>query len=226
MAAMDASNVASITTARRWATQILGPVSLRIARTGGSRRSDHGLTVRPLTDADVGTVVEGAREFFAPFDLAPVVTHDLLVDLLAPTVLGEPIRQYRVVVDADGTVVAGAGVGERYKLMVDRIERIPLPLAILGRLTGMLPADRVIRSVELFLAWQRPGRVDAARLLWDAIRAEWSPSATNVGAGVDPRSPLVEAFAVGRLPGPRVELMAAVRSPTPIADDRLIYLWR
>jgi hypothetical protein len=110
--------------------------------------------------------------------------------------------------------------------MVDHVDRVPLPLALIGRLTGMLPADRRFRSVELFLAWHRPGQVAAARALWDAIRAEWRGRATGVGAVVDPRGSLVEPFHVGRLPGPRVETMVAVRSPVPIAEDRLVYLWR
>jgi predicted N-acetyltransferase YhbS len=226
MATMDSTNAASIATARRWATQVVGPLTLRIAKTGGTRPSHPGTRVRPLAHDDVDAVIAGAREFLAAYDLAPVLSADGITALLAPTSLGEPIRQYRVAVDADGTIVAGAGVGERYKVMVDHIDNIPAPMALLGRLTGMLPADRILRSLELFLAWHRPGRVDAARLLWDTIRAEWRDRATGVVGIVDPRSTLLDAFRVGRLPGPRVELMVAVRGPVPIADDRLIYLWR
>ena len=36
----------------------------------------------------------------------------------------------------------------------------------------------------------------------------------------------MEAFQVGRMPGPKVELVVPVRSPVPIAAERLIYLWR
>ena len=42
----------------------------------------------------------------------------------------------------------------------------------------------------------------------------------------DPRSTLIEAFQVGRMPGPRVELVVPVRSPVPITPERLVYLWR
>ena len=126
----------------------------------------------------------------------------------------------------DGSIVAGAGVGERFKLMTDHIDHIPLPLAVLGRVAGMIPPDRTIRSVELFLAWHAPGRVDAARQLWDAIRYEWRDRVTSVVGLADPRSTLIEAFQVGRMPGPKVELVVPVRSPVPIAPDRLIYLWR
>jgi hypothetical protein len=192
----------------------------------GSARAHDGVRVRPLEGADLPAVVDGARAYFADHDLAPVITPELLREMLATTSLGEPIRQYRVAVGSDGTILAGSGVGERYKVMVDRIDRIPAPMALLGRLTGILPADRTLRSIELFLTWHRPGRADAATALWDAIRFEWRDRATGVGALVDPRSSLLEALSIGRLPGPRIALSVAVRSPTPIADDRLIYLWR
>jgi predicted N-acetyltransferase YhbS len=226
MTVMDSTNEGSLATARRWATQILGPITVRITRMGGAARSDIGIRVRPLQDADVAAVVDGARTFYVGYDLAPVITPDLLDELLASTALGEPIREYRVAVADDGSILGGAGVGERYKVMVDHIDRIPAPLALLGRLTGVLPADRILRSVELFLVWHRPGRADAARVLWDAIRAEWRDRATGVGALVDPRGTLHDAMPVGRMPGPDIRLTVAVRSPMPIAEDRLIYLWR
>ena len=226
MTVMDSTNEGSLATARQWATQILGPINVRIARMGGAMRAHEGIQVRPLEEADVPAVISGARSFFADFDLVPVVTPDLLRAMLATTSLGEPIRQYRVAVGPDGTILAGAGIGERYKVMVDRIDRIPLPLAVLGRLTGILPADRTLRTIELFLTWHLPARADAAHVLWDTIRAEWRGRATGVGALVDPRSSLMEAFPVGRLPGPRIELSVAVRTPTPIAEERMLSLWR
>jgi predicted N-acetyltransferase YhbS len=226
MTVMDSTNTASLATARQWSTQILGPMTVRIARMAGNSRAQSDIRIRPLEDADLPAVVDGARAFFADYDLVPIITPGLLRDMLAATPLGDPIRQYRVAVGPDGTILAGTGVGERYKVMVDRIDRIPLPLAVLGRLTGILPADRTLRSVELFLTWHRPGRADAATALWDAIRFEWRDRATGVGALVDLRSPLPEALPIGRLPGPRIALSVAVRSPTPIAEDRMLYLWR
>ena len=58
--------------------------------------------------------------------------------------------------------MAGAEVGERYRLMVDRIERLPWPIGVVGRLTGMLPADRVLRTIELSGLWHVPHQAAAA----------------------------------------------------------------
>jgi len=182
--------------------------------------------VRPIREEDAEQVVAGITSFHAGHDLVPSVSPSSLAASLATTSLGEPIRQYRVATAPDGSIVAGAGVGERFKLMTDHIDRIPAPLAVLGRVAGMIPADRTIRSVELFLAWHAPGRVDAARRVWDAIRHEWRDQVTSVVGLADPRSTLIEAFQVSRLPGPRVDLVVAVRSPVPIGSERLIYLWR
>jgi predicted N-acetyltransferase YhbS len=225
-AAIDSSNAASIATARHWASQLVGPVSLRIARPSATPPPQRGLVVRPLGDDDAGQVVAGITSFYADHDLVPVSSVSSLAASLASTSLGEPIRQYRVAVAPDGSIVAGAGVGERFKLMTDHIDRIPLPLAVVGRIAGLIPPDRTIRSIELFLAWHAPGRVDAARQLWDAIRYEWRDRVTSVVGLADPRSTLMEAFHVGRGPGPRVELVVPVRSPVPIAPERLVYLWR
>ncbi len=225
-AAIESSNAASIATARHWARQIVGPVRLRIARPSATPPPERGLSVRPLRDDDAEQVVAGISSFYAAHDLVPVTSASSLAASLASTSLGEPIREYRVAVAPDGSIVAGAGIGERFKLMTDQIGRIPLPLAVVGRMAGMIPPDRTIRSVELFLAWHAPGRVDAARQLWDAIRYEWRDRVSSVVGLADPRSTLVEAFAVGRMPGPRVELVVPVRSPVPIDAERLVYLWR
>jgi len=223
---VESSNRASLATAARWSTQVLGPARVVIARTSSRARPTRGTEIRPLVDADIPAIVDALHTFYADYDMVPRQTPEGFAAALAPTRFGEPIRQYRVVAARDGTLLAGAGVTERYKLMVDHIDSMPAPLALLGRVTGLLPADRMIRSIELNLAWHAPGRVDALRDLWDAIRFEWRDRATNVAAIADPRGSLVEAFHVGRTFAPRIELMAPVHSPVPLDPARRLYLWR
>jgi len=225
-AGVEGSNVASLATASRWSTQVLGPVRIVIARATSKAPSSRGLEIRPLVEADIGSVVEALETFYSGYDFVPRHTPAGFAGALAPTRLGGPIRQYRVAVGSDGTLVAGASVTERFKLMTDHIDSMPWPLALVGRLSGIVPPDRIIRSIEVGLAWHAPGRVDALRGLWDAIRYEWRDRATNVVGLADPRGTLLEAFHVGRTLVPRVELMAPVRSPVRLDERRLLYMWR
>lgn len=225
-AGIEASNTASLATARRWSTQVLGPVRIVIARTSSKRPPGRGVEVRPLADGDIDPVVDGLNQFYASYDMVPRQSPQGFAAALAATGLGEPIRAYRVAVAGDGTLIAGAGITERFKLMTDHIDAMPLPIAILGRVTGFLPADRIIRSIEVGLAWHAPGRVDAARAVWDAIRFEWHDRANTVVALADPRGSLVASFHVGRSFVPTVELMAPVQSPVRLDEDRLLYMWR
>jgi GNAT superfamily N-acetyltransferase len=225
-AGVESSNSASLATARRWSTQILGPVRIVIGRASSQPPPKRGLAIRPVADGDLEAVVDALNTFYASYDMVPRQTPARFAAALAPTRLGEPIRQYRVAAGADGTLLAGAGITERFKVMTDHIDSMPRPLALVGRVTGLLPPDRIIRSIELNLAWHAPGRVDAARALWDAIRFEWRDRTTNVIALADPRGSLIEAFHVGRSFMPRVELMAPVQSPVRLDEDQLLYMWR
>jgi GNAT superfamily N-acetyltransferase len=223
---IEASNAASLATARSWSTQILGPVRVAIASTRAKPHPPGGVSIRPLEDRDVEAVVEGVNAFHEPFDLYPPQTAESLASQLATTPLGEPIRQYRVAVGAGGTVLAGALVTERFKLMADHVQQVPKPLELVNKVARLFPQDGVIRQVELALAWHAPNRSDAARALWEAIRYEWRDRATHVAAVTDPRGSLIEAFHVGFSLVPKIQLMIPVRSPVPLEPDRLVYYWR
>ena len=186
--------------------------------------ADARVVFRPAED-EVGTVLDAIGTFYVDHDLVPRLTPEGFAAAFGPTRSGETIRHYRVAVGDDGTLLAGVAVTERFKLMVDHIDRMPLPLAVIGRVTGILPADRVISSIELSLGWHAAGRIDALRRLWDAIRVEWHGRATNVVAEVDPRGSLVEAFHVGRTMIPQPDLIP-VHSPVPLDGSRPVYVWR
>lgn len=222
---VEASNSASLATARRWSTQLLGPVRVVIARVATKLPRHRDVRVRPPDAGDVEAVVAGVNAFYASYQLFPRQTKETLAAYLAPTAIGV-IRQYRVVADDDGAILAGAAVTERFKVMEDHIDRVPRPLELLGRILPVFPPDRIIRTLELSLVWHAPGRLDAGRFLWDAIRFEWRDRVTHVAGQADPRGSLMDVLNVGRTIIPRVQIMVPFRGPVPVAEDRPIYLWR
>jgi hypothetical protein len=204
---------------------VLGPVRIVIARALRNRPRGRGLEVRPLADDDVDAVVVGINAFFGDYQLFPRQTPATLRAYLAPTRIGV-IRQYRVAVDREGGIVAGAAVTERFKIMEDHIERVPVPLALLSRIVPVVPPDRVLRTVELSLVWHAPGRLDAGRFLWDSIRHEWRDRATHFAGQADPRGTLMDVMHVGPTLVPRVNIMVPVQSGAPLDEDRPVYVWR
>ena len=225
-AGVDATNAASLATARHWATQVLGPVRVVIARMSGSAAPPRGVRVRPLEDRDVEAVVDGVNAFHAAYNLYPPQTPERVLASLAPTALGAPLRCYRVAETSSGRVVAGASVGQRFELMTERIEHAPRPLVLLSKVLPLLPPDGVIRTIELSLTWYAPGHEAAAQALWSAIRYEWSDRATNVAVQADERTPIANVFRAGRAFAPRVRIMVPVQSRVPIDESRPVYLWR
>ena len=223
---LETSNAASLATARGWSTNVLGPVRVVIARTGSGSRMPRGIVYRPLEERDMQAVLEALNAFYAGYHLYPRLTRDRLAGLLAPTSLGETIRQYRVAVAADGTLLAGAMVSERFKLMEDHLENVPRRLELLSRVVPLFPPDRIVRSIEVNLAWHAPGRVGDGRRLWDAIRDEWRDRASNAVAQADPRGSLVDMFHIGRTMIPQVEIVIPVHSPIPLDESRPVYVWR
>lgn len=222
---VEATNVGSLATAAKWASQTLGPLKILIAGTTGRPPSFGDLLVRPLEDADLDAVVDGSNAFYADSNLYTRLTPGRLRAFLAPLDPGGDVRVYRVAITPSGSIVAGAVVVQRYQLMTDHIERIPRTLAVANKVVRMIPADGVIRSAEVALPWFAPGQLKAGRLLWEAIRHEWH-SATNVGSVVDPRSPAAEMCRVGFSFAPRLRLMIPVDSPVPLAESTPLSVWR
>jgi predicted N-acetyltransferase YhbS len=220
---VEAGNSASLATAGRWATQVLRPLRVLIARVASKPPRRRTVGIRPLQSEDTESVVDGVNAYYRDHELYPPQSALGLTSFLAPTSLGEPIRHYRVAVAGDGTIVAGAAVTERFKLMTDHVDSIPLPLDLLTRIVPLFPRDHVIRSIELNLAWHAPGQVAAGRQLWDAIRHEWRDRASHVSATVDPRGSLMEMLHVGPTLAPTIRVKVPVQSPVRIDEERLVY---
>ena len=226
VAGVEQTNAASLATAGKWASQVLGPLRIVVGRTTRRRPNLGSLQVREIEDGDLEAVVAGTNAFHADANLFPRLTPERLRVLLEPMDPGGRFRRYHVAVAKDGSIVAGAFVTERFKLLTDRIERLPKTLALVAKVIPVLPPDGVIRTAEVSLAWHAPGRLEAGRRLWEAIRHELHGNATHVGVVVDPKSAMAAMCRVGPSLGPRLRLMVPVRSPVPLSKSRPVCLWR
>ena len=212
MAGVEGTNAASLATAQSWASQIMGPLRIVIGPTQRGRARLGAVRVREIEEGDVDEVVAGS---------------DLLRPGLAAVLTGALMLTYRVVVSPGGSIMAGALVVQRFELMVDQIERLPRPLAILSKVLPLVPPDGVIRTAEVLLPWHAPGQLVAGQRLWEHIRHEWHGRATHVATVVDPKSAVAEMCRISPLtPGPRLKLMVPVDSPLPLSEVKPVAMIR
>ena len=227
MAGVEGTNAASLATAQSWASQIMGPLRIVIGPTQRGRARLGAVRVREIEEGDVDEVVAGSDVFHAETNLYPRVAPDLLRRWLAPVHPGGLLRTYRVVVSPGGSIMAGALVVQRFELMVDQIERLPRPLAILSKVLPLVPPDGVIRTAEVLLPWHAPGQLVAGQRLWEHIRHEWHGRATHVATVVDPKGAVAEMCRISPLTlGPRLKLMVPVDSPVPLSESKPVAMIR
>src|SRR5918994_2653959 len=117
VAGVEESNAASLAAARKWSSQVLGPLRIVVGRTTKRPPSLRGLQVRELESGDIEAVVDSMNAFHADANLYPRQTPERLRALLAPMNPGGRVRQYRVARAPDGSIVAGALVNLLFQLM-------------------------------------------------------------------------------------------------------------
>src|SRR6185295_3750903 len=82
MTMIDSTNTASLATAAKWSSQVLGPVRIVIARTATRMRPMRGLRFRAPADDEIGTLLDAIGTFYADHDLVPRLTPDGFVAAL------------------------------------------------------------------------------------------------------------------------------------------------
>jgi hypothetical protein len=101
------------------------------------------------------------------------------------------------------------------------VEHLPLPLRAANALLRVVPRDGRMRNLVIDKAWFAPGRLDAARYLWEMTRWEWRATGTSLLLTHDPRSPVHQVVAArGWLPTTSATL--AVRARRPMLEDTLV----
>jgi predicted N-acetyltransferase YhbS len=222
LAQLQSGNAASLANARRWATQIGGrllvtPVPVR-AR---PPRPAAGLTVRPAAEGELAEIAAAAGAACASHNFARRWDAARLAGWLAASPLPDPVNHYRVVTDASGRLLAGLGIHEAGRLASLVVDRLPVALRAANAVLHMVPRGGRVRNLVIDKVWFAPGRLDAARYLWETTRWEWRDAGTSLLLQHDPRSPVHQVVnARPWLPGTSSTL--AVSSRRPMRDETIV----
>jgi GNAT superfamily N-acetyltransferase len=222
VAYIQAGNTASAANARRWATQVGGrldvtPVPMRRR----PPRPRAGLTVRPAAEAELDEITAAVDAHLADHDFARHWDAARLAGWLAASPFPDPVNHYQVVSDQSGRILAGLGIREEGRLMSMVIDHLPLPMRAANMVLRVVPRDRRMRNLIIDKVWFAPGRLDAARYLWEATRWEWRAAGTSLIFAHDPRDPVHQVAAAPRwLPTTGATL--AVRSRRPMREETIV----
>jgi hypothetical protein len=223
-AIIQRDNTASERTAIKWANQFLEsrvviiPLRMRSASPRRSRRFE----VRPARPDELDTVAEQLNRYYRDYNLYPPETGDSLAAWLEGTPFDSPFRHYQIVTNKAGTILAGMGLSENFRLRTTLITHLPAGLRILNRLFNLIPANGELREVVLSRIWVAPGQLEAARHLLETMRWEWRGRCTSLLFSADLRSPAMRLPDVWDRFGREVAGIA-VRAPVPCTEDRLLY---
>jgi predicted N-acetyltransferase YhbS len=222
LAYIQAGNPGSLANADRWATQVGGrlvvtPVPVRRR----APRRKPGLTVRPAAPGEleeVAAAIDGwsaSHNFARPWDAAR------LAGWLAASPLTDPVNHYRVVSDQSGRLLAGLGIHEEGRLTSLVIDRLPPFIRAANAVLQVMPRDGRIRNLIVDKLWFAPGRLDAARYLWESVRWEWRTAGSSLLLNHDPRDPVGQVIAF-RPWLPTTASTLAVRSRRPMLNETIV----
>ena len=139
-----------------------------------------------MTGADVEAVVAGVNRYLEGHQLYPRQTASTLDRLSRSDIdrCDPPVPRRRGCGRHDPRRHGGHGTVQDH----GGPHRARAPAAgIAGSVVPVIPPGGVLKTAELSLLWHAPGRLDAGRFLWDAIRYEWRDQATHFAGEADHR---------------------------------------
>jgi ribosomal protein S18 acetylase RimI-like enzyme len=216
-------NIASQRTMKSWATQrfdrIVGVVK---KPRGNAPPPPAGWVVRPAEGRELDEIATRRNAFHDGYNLYPPESATSIAAWRAHSPFGFPFRDYHVVVDQRGNLVAGAGFVEEGLLLSSQIVSVAPPLRLANVILRMVPRDGVMKRIVVDGLWFAADRPDAAALLWESMRWLGRDRATLVMVFFDIRNPLASVIRMPRwIPSPPGTLVIA--GPVPMREDRLIY---
>ena len=224
-AAIQGGNVGSVRTAASWTSQVIQG-STRGAAINVRRKQPKafdGLEVRPARDDELDRVADEQNRFYADFNLYSPETATSLKEWRSKLFFGERLREYLVAVERTGEIVAGLGVTAEGPLITSHVVRMPPPLRVANFFLRILPVDGKVRRLKVDRFWFAPGRLNAARHLWESTRWLLRERGTLVMTFFDVNSPIREAIVLPRIM-PSMTGAVAVHGPASADLSRCLYV--
>jgi ribosomal protein S18 acetylase RimI-like enzyme len=216
-------NVASQRTMESWATQRFDRVAGVIKKPRSKApRPPSGWAVRPAEEHDLEEIAKHRDTFYDEYDLYSPESAPSIAAWRAQAPFGSRFRDYQVVVDPRGNLLAGAGFVEEGRLLSSQVVSVATPLRLANVVLRMVPKDGLMTRAVVDALWCAGERLDAAALLWEWMRWLGHGRATLAMTFFDVRSPLAGAIRMPRFM-PSTPGTLVVAGPVPMRDDRLIY---
>jgi GNAT superfamily N-acetyltransferase len=216
-------NVASQRTMQSWATQRFDRVVAVVNKPRGKApRPPSGLVARTAEEHDLEETATRRNRFHEEYNLYPPESAASISAWRAYSPFGFQFREYHVVVDPRGNLLAGAGFVEEGLLLSAQVVSVAAPLRLANVVLRIVPRDGVMKRVVVDGLWFADDRPDAATFLWEWMRWLAKDRASIVMVFFDVRNPLAGFIRMPRwIPSPPGTL--AVAGPVPMREDRLIY---
>jgi hypothetical protein len=186
-------------------------------------RSIAGLTVLPLEQKDYEEFTFKQNRFYKNHNLHAPSDANSIANAMGVSVEERKPYRFFVVSDQKGNLVAGAQTWARGQLKSDTINNPPPPLRIINRLFHLLPEDFTIRDIGVSGLWHDPGKMEAAKFLWETIRWECRDQGTTLTAGFDPRDPTKTVVDLKPWHQPRPQITLAIHGPTSVDRNKLFF---
>jgi len=150
--------------------------------------------IRSVEPDEFDQVADQLNFFYREFNFYEPATADSLASWCASSPLADPFRHYLVAADSKGTIYAGAGVSELYRLRTLHIRHMPNALHVLNTFLRIVPSNGITKELLLSKIWFAPGYMQAAKYLFETIRWKWQEEANLLIVWVDKRNPVLKVL--------------------------------
>jgi GNAT superfamily N-acetyltransferase len=224
-AGIQQGNEGSLRNAAKWSTQRLDgrndAAVVKMRATAPGARA--GLTVRTAEKDEYEEIAHKQDAFYCGYNLYPIRSAEELYDWHRAAPFAVPLRDYYVVVDQRGNLLAGLSATSEGKVTSGHVVRMAWLLRLLNSILQIIPPSGMMERIQVKDLWFEPGQMEAGRYLWESVRWLLHDEGTTMMSFFDAHSVLAQVMRMPRyMPPQRGTLVFA--APTPLDETKCIYM--